>query len=54
VTGSFEDSVTETGPGSVVASVNFGTSFKGNSGHQLTGTCSNSIINFQGAACQLL
>ena len=36
--------VTTTGPGTV----------KGNSEHELPGLCSNAIVDFQGAACNLL
>jgi hypothetical protein len=52
VNGFFEGNIVELGLGNVATS---GPGvFKGNSEHQLPGACTNSIVNFQGAACNLL
>lgn len=46
--------IASTGTGNVTVSVSAGVSFKGNSEHELAGSCSNTIVDFQGAACTLL
>jgi hypothetical protein len=52
VSGFFEGNLVELGLGNV-ATTGAGV-FKGNSEHQLPGTCTNTIVNFQGSACNLL
>ena len=52
VNGFFEGNIMELAAGNVTTS-GPGT-FKGNSEHELAGTCTNTIVDFQGAACNLL
>jgi hypothetical protein len=52
VDGFFEGNIAELGRGNVETR-GAGT-FKGNSEHELPGTCVNSIVDFEGAACNLL
>ncbi|MBI3155234.1 MAG: hypothetical protein HYZ20_07475 [Burkholderiales bacterium] len=52
VDGLFEGNVTELAGGNV--DTRGRGSFKGNSEHELPGTCTNSVADFQGAACSLL
>lgn len=52
IDGLFEGNLVERLGGNVTTS---GTGmFKGNSEHEAPGTCSNSIVSFDGAACTLL
>jgi hypothetical protein len=50
--GTYEGNLAEYGTGNVVTDGDG--VFKGNSEHQLPGTCMNSITDFQGAVCNLL
>jgi hypothetical protein len=52
IEGMFEGNVTERGVGNV--STDGAGQFKGNSEHELPGTCTNTIVNFEGAACNPL
>ncbi len=52
VNGFFEGNITELGIGAVATS-GAGV-FKGNTEHALPGTCSNTIVRFEGAVCNLL
>jgi hypothetical protein len=52
VNGFFEGNILELAAGNVVTG-GLGT-FKGNSEHELPGTCTNTLVDFEGAACNLL
>jgi hypothetical protein len=52
VNGLFEGNIVEYLGGNLITQGSGG--FKGNSEHELPGTCTNTIVNFEGAACNLL
>jgi hypothetical protein len=52
VNGLFEGNIVEYLGGNLITQGAGG--FKGNSEHELPGTCTNTIVNFEGAACNLL